>query len=115
MAHFPGERFLLRQSLFQPFFGLEDLQRRADKPGQIGERIRMPAIKMADFVGNDPERRNQLIAPAQRHQEQFDTYVKSVADSGGATGEIERAKGLLDSGAITQAEFDTIKQKALAS
>ena len=29
--------------------------------------------------------------------------------------EIEKAKALLDSGAITQAEFDTIKQNALAS
>ena len=47
-------------------------------------------------------------------QAQMDQYVKSVAGSGGAAGEIEKAKGLLDSGAITQAEYDSIKQKALA-
>jgi hypothetical protein len=46
---------------------------------------------------------------------QFDQYVQSVASSGGgAAAEIEKAKGLLDSGAISQAEFDAIKQKALA-
>jgi hypothetical protein len=48
-------------------------------------------------------------------QAQFDEYVKSVAGSGGAAAEIDRAKQLLDSGAITQAEFDAIKAKALAS
>jgi predicted PurR-regulated permease PerM len=51
---------------------------------------------------------------AQAAQSQFDSYVKSVAASGGAAGEIERAKSLLDSGAITQQEFDAIKAKALA-
>jgi hypothetical protein len=59
-------------------------------------------------------RRN--IDQAQAQQQQMDAYVKSVAGSGGgAASEIEKAKGLLDSGAITQAEFDSMKAKALAS
>jgi multidrug resistance efflux pump len=45
---------------------------------------------------------------------ELDDYVKSVAAPGGAAAEIERAKQLLDSGAISQAEFDAIKAKALA-
>jgi Short C-terminal domain/Phospholipase_D-nuclease N-terminal len=48
-------------------------------------------------------------------QEQFDTYVRQTTGGGGAAAEIEKAKALLDSGAITQAEFDAIKQKALSS
>jgi hypothetical protein len=44
----------------------------------------------------------------------MDDYVRTTAGSGGAAAEIERAKALLDSGAIDQTEFDTIKQKALA-
>ena len=62
--------------------------------------------------GDDMARRNIESAEAARGE--MDDYVRSVAGSGGAAAEIERAKGLLDSGAISQAEFDAIKAKALA-
>ena len=55
------------------------------------------------------------LQQVQAEQQATDAYIKSVAGEGGAAAEIEKAKGLLDLGAITQAEFDTIKQNALAS
>jgi hypothetical protein len=56
--------------------------------------------------------RNLERAQAQRAQ--MDDYVRETAGSGGAAAEIDKAKQLLDSGAISQAEFDAIKAKALA-
>jgi hypothetical protein len=56
-------------------------------------------------------RRYREVATAQA---QFDEYVRTSAGSGGAANEIENAKKLLDDGAITQAEFDAVKAKALA-
>ena len=50
----------------------------------------------------------------QGQRAQMDDYVRSVAGSGGAAAEIDKAKQLLDSGAINQAEFEALKAKALA-
>ena len=67
------------------------------------------------LIANHDGMAERNVKQIQAQQEQMDAYVKSVAGSGGAAAEIEKAKGLLDSGAITQAEFDSIKQKALAT
>lgn len=60
------------------------------------------------------ERRMQEQADAQA---QANAYIRNVAGTGGssAAADIEKAKGLLDSGAISQAEYDQLKAKALAS
>jgi Short C-terminal domain len=55
--------------------------------------------------------RNVERGRAQRAQ--FDDYVRETAGSGGAAAEIEKAKHLLDSGAITPAEYESLKQRAL--
>jgi hypothetical protein len=55
------------------------------------------------------------LAQARSQKEQFDDYVRQTAGTGGgAAAEIDKAKQLLDSGAITQAEFEALKQKALS-
>jgi Phospholipase_D-nuclease N-terminal/Short C-terminal domain len=65
--------------------------------------------------GDGMAERNAERAQAQRAQ--FDDYVQSVAaggGGGGAAAEIDKAQQLLQSGAITQSEFEAIKAKALA-
>jgi hypothetical protein len=52
---------------------------------------------------------------AQSQQAQVDDYVRSVATSGSPTEEIAKGQELLNSGAITQTEFDQLKAKALAA
>ena len=55
------------------------------------------------------------IRQIEASQAQMDAHIQTVAGSGGPAAEIERAKALLDSGAIDQSEFDSIKRKALAA
>ena len=72
----------------------------------------------AYLIVNGSHMAERDVEEVKRSQSQFDAYVRTVASdsgtSGGATAEIARAKELLDSGTITQAEFDAIKAKALA-
>ena len=54
------------------------------------------------------------VKDTQGQRAEFDDYVRSVAGNGGPAAEIDKAKQLLDSGAINQTEYDAIKAKALA-
>jgi type VI protein secretion system component VasK len=102
------------------FYIVADVFRRHDIGG--GKKtIWLLFILFVPFLGvfvylianaDDMARRNMEQAAAQKRD--MDAYVRTVASEGGAAAEIERAKGLLDSGAISQAEFDAIKAKALA-
>ena len=59
--------------------------------------------------------KNRAMAQQEAQRAQMDSYVRETAGSGGAAAEIEKAKGLLDAGTITQSEFDALKSKALAA
>jgi type VI protein secretion system component VasK len=66
------------------------------------------------LIANSDDMARRSIEQAEAQRQQMDDYVRTTAGSTGAAGEIERAKGLLDSGAITQDEFEKLKAKALA-
>ena len=63
------------------------------------------------FQGHGMSERAQQEQQAARAQ--TDEYIRSVATTDPAE-QIAKGKQLLDSGAITQSEFDALKQKALA-
>jgi hypothetical protein len=57
--------------------------------------------------------RNLQRSRAER--DRYDDYIRATAGGGGGpAAEIDSAKRLLDSGAITQDEFDALKRRALA-
>jgi hypothetical protein len=85
------------------------------KAGWILLTVLLPFLGVLIYLiahGQDMGKRD--IEQARAQQAQFDQYVKSVAASDGGAAQIAQAKSLLDSGAITQAEYDALKAKALA-
>ncbi len=102
---------------------ISDLFRRHDASGWtkalwIVFLIILPFLgALVYIIANGKEMTERRVQDVAAQQQQFDSYVRTVAkDSGGggSAAEIERAKQLLDSGAINQAEFDQLKAKALA-
>jgi hypothetical protein len=102
-------------TVFADIFRRDDLSGWG-KAGWIIFAIVLPYLGVFIYLISQSDgmtKRNLERANAQRGQ--FDDYVRSTAGSGGgAAAEIDRAKALLDSGAIDQAEFEAIKRKALA-
>ncbi len=67
----------------------------------------------AYYIANGDGMAQRQMKQVQQAQTDMDSYIKSVAATGDPTEQIAKAKQLLDAGTITQAEFDTLKAKAL--
>ena len=107
--------FWLLFGVFGDLFGRHDISGWA-KAGWTVFVIVLPFLGIFVYLisqGKSMGERAQERAKAQ--QAQVDDYVRSVATSGSPTEEIAKGKELFDSGAITQAEFDQLKAKALAT
>ncbi|HEX3255382.1 MAG TPA: SHOCT domain-containing protein [Gaiellaceae bacterium] len=105
--------FWLLFTVFADIFRRHDLSG-VGKAGWIIFAILLPYLGVFIYLisqGQGMAKRN--VDQARAQQEQFDDYVRQTA-GGGSAAEIEKAKSLLDSGAISQAEYDAIKAKALA-
>ena len=65
------------------------------------------------LIVRGPGMAQRQLQQAKENQAAFDQYIQETAGGGGPAQEIAKAKELLDSGAITQDEFEAIKSKQL--
>ena len=98
-----------------------DIFRRHDMSGWVKALwvvfvIVLPYIGVLIYlIANGRHMTERNARDARAAQAQFDDHIRTVASDGtGPASEIEKANRLLSSGAITQAEYDALKQKALA-
>ena len=107
--------FWLLFGVFGDLFGRHDISGWA-KAGWTVFVIILPFLGIFVYLisqGKGMGERAQQRAQSQKAQ--VDDYVRSVASSGSPTEEIAKGKELFDSGAITQAEYDQLKARALAT
>ena len=108
--------FWLLFTVFADIFRRHDLSG-LGKTGWIVFAIQQPFLGVFIYlITQNVVRTERYLQRTRAQRDQFDDYVRQTAggSGGGAAAEIDRAKQLLDTGAITQAEFETLKQKALA-
>lgn len=98
-----------------------DVFRRDDASG-VKKALWLIALLVAPLLGllvylivNADGMTRRGIKDVRESQAAFDDYIRSTAGTGGPAAEIEKAKSLLDSGAITQSEYEALKQKALSA
>ena len=107
--------FWLLFTVFGDLFRRHDLSGWA-KTGWLVFVIVLPFLGIFVYlIANGKGMGERNIQQAQQAQSQMDAYVRSVATSSDPTEQIAKGKQLLDSGAISQAEFDQLKAKALAA
>ena len=106
--------FWLLFTVFADIFRRHDLSG-LGKTGWIVFAILLPFLGVFVYlITQNVGMTERQLERTRAQRERFDAHVQQAAGSGGAADEIEKAKQLLDSGAITQAEFDALKEKALA-
>jgi len=100
---------------------LSDIFRRHDISGW-GKALWTIFVIIAPFLGvliylivESKGMAERNLQRQQQYQSQADDYIRTVASTGDPAEQIAKAKQLLDSGAITQSEFESLKSKALAT
>ena len=98
-----------------------DIFRRTDMGGFV-KALWVIVIILAPYLGvlvylivNHRGLAERNTKDVQQAQQAFDERVREAAGSGGPAAEIEKARGLLQSGAINEAEFERLKARALES
>jgi hypothetical protein len=97
---------------------ITDLFRRRDASGWVKAMwtICLILIPFAGVLGylivNGSGMGDRSVKQLEANQARY--AANGSINGGGAAGEIEKAKGLLDSGAISAVEYDSLKAKALA-
>ncbi len=73
-----------------------------------------PITTLVYLIARGKSMQERRIASAQAANEAQKAYIQSAVGSVSPADQIASAKALLDAGTITQAEFDSLKTKALA-